>query len=323
MHVLAKPEHHLVRLNWARDMKEKMDGRLYEEIMFFGIISCQWCTVMDFYRYAEEINDLNVIACLDIMGELDIAEFIFILLDHKCDKAEIINSISRKAYVGAETKLNHEQGEIFKDAEGFRRRLIACLKQYYYMYFEKELRFIEPLLIRNVKKESAICEDLGIKKYVKRVHPRIEVTEEAFLLHKYTLFTLPFNSLKAVEFLVSSFADPHLLVGLDNVEAVQFTIMVNLEKAAEEVPFDLFITMKALGDETRLKILRCIYKGINSTQAIAKEVKITEAGVSKHLKLMQEAGLLFKKRDGNFIRYVIEREMIDRIPMNLYQYLDE
>lgn len=323
MHVLAKPEHHLSRLNWARDMKEKMDERLYEEIMFFGIQSCQWCTVMDFYRYAEEINDLNVIACLDIMGELDIAEFIFILLGRKCDKKEIMNSLSRKAYVGAETKLNHEQGEIFKDAEGFRRRLIACLKQYYYLYFEKELRFIEPLLIRNIKKESAICEDLGIKMYVNRVHPRIEVTEEALLLHKYTLFTVPFNSLKSVEFLISSFADPHLLVGLDTEKAVQFTIMVNLEKAAEEVPFDLFITMKALGDETRLKILRCIYKGINSTQAIAKEVNITEAGVSKHLKLMQEAGLLFKKRDGNFIRYVIEREMIDRIPMNIYQYLDE
>jgi DNA-binding transcriptional ArsR family regulator len=47
--------------------------------------------------------------------------------------------------------------------------------------------------------------------------------------------------------------------------------------------------MKALGDETRLKILRCIYKKINSTQAIARDLVMTEAGVSKHLKLMYEA----------------------------------
>jgi DNA-binding transcriptional ArsR family regulator len=322
LHVLVKPEHHLSRLNWARDMKENMDKRLYEEILFFGTQYFQWCTAMDFYSFAEGVNDLNVIACLDIIGEIDIVEFIYIILDRGIDKLEIARSLGKGCYTGKDHKLSQGQIELFKDAEGFRRRLTACLKEYYYLYFERELRFIEPLLIRKLKKASAICQDAGIKNYVKSVHPRIEVTDKAFLLHKYTLFTLPFDSLNNIEFLISSFADPHLLVGLDKESLVQFTIMVNLEKAVEEVPFDLFITMKALGDETRLKILRCIYRKIDSTQAIAKEVNISEAGVSKHLKIMQEAGLLFKKRDGNYIRYVIEREIIDRIPMNIYQYLD-
>jgi DNA-binding transcriptional ArsR family regulator len=322
LHVLVKPEHHLSRLNWAREMKEKMDKRLYEEIMFFGERYFEWCTVMDFYRLAEDVNDLNVVTCLDIINELDMVEFIYIMLDCQCDKKEIEGSLSKKTYIGTANQFNRGQDEIFKDAEGFKRRLVACLKQYYYLYFEKELRFSEPLLIRKIKKEAAMCEDMRIKNYVKRVHPRIEVTDKAFLLHKYTLFTIPFDTLRNVQFLISSFADPHLLVGLDKERALQFTIMVNLEKALEEVPFDLFITMKALGDETRLKILRCIYKKLDSTQVIAKEVNISEAGVSKHLKLMQEAGILFKKRDGNYIRYGIEREIIDRIPMNIYQYLD-
>ncbi|MBU3098508.1 MULTISPECIES: hypothetical protein [Clostridium] len=74
--------------------------------------------------------------------------------------------------------------------------------------------------MRKLKKEASVCYETGIKEFVKTIHARIEVTDNAFLLHKYKLFT---------------------------------------------VPFDMFMTMKALGDETRLKILSCIYKKNNST----------------------------------------------------------
>ncbi|MCB2354237.1 ArsR/SmtB family transcription factor [Clostridium estertheticum] len=132
--------------------------------------------------------------------------------------------------------------------------------------------------MRKLKKEASVCDETGIKEFVKTIHTRIEVTDKAFLLHKYKLFT---------------------------------------------VPFDLFMPMKALGDETRLKILSCIYKKTNSTQAIAKEVGITEAGVSKHFKIMYKAGVIHKRRDGNFINYIIEKKVIDRIPMDVYQYLNK
>ncbi|MBX4269589.1 helix-turn-helix domain-containing protein [Clostridium estertheticum] len=62
---------------------------------------------------------------------------------------------------------------------------------------------------------------------------------------------------------------------------------------------------------------------MNSTQAIAKEVGINEAGVSKHFKIMYKAGVIRKRRDGNFINYIIEKKVIDRIPMDVYQYLNK
>lgn len=322
LHVLSRPQHHLSRLTWAKNMKENIEKRLYEEIIFFGSQYSNWCSIMDFYRYAEKVNDLNVIACLDIISELDIDEFVFVLLDRKCDREVIKKSLENKDYIGDEAKLKYKQAEIFEDAEGFRRKLLACLKEYYYLYFEKELKFIEPLLIRNIKKQSQICEKIGIKDYITGVHPRIEVTERAFLLYKYTLYTIPFDALENIQFLISSFVNPHLIVGLDVEKSMEIIIRLDLEKSVDDVPTDLFVIMKALGDETRLKILRCIYKKINTTKEIAKEMNITEAGISKHLKFMQEAGLLLKKRDGNYIRYYLEKEIIDIIPIGIYEYLD-
>lgn len=322
LHVITKPEHHLSRLNWFREINETMDEGLYEEIIYFGMNYFQWCSAMDFYRYCEGINDLNVTASLDYISEMDINEFVYVMLNALIDRQQVKEAIIRGSYRGELTNINETQCEIFKDPEGFRRRFIALLKKYYYLCFEKQLRFIEPLLVRRLKKEAALCDEMGILEFIKTIHTRIEIKDNTFLFHKYTLFSVPFNSIDKIIIAISSFADPHLLIGLETKGELQLTIRANLDRASEEVPLDLFITMKALGDETRLKILRCIYKKIDSTQAIAKELSMTEAGISKHLKIMHQAGVLYKKRDGNYIRYAIEREVIDRIPMDMYQYLD-
>jgi DNA-binding transcriptional ArsR family regulator len=322
IHVITKPEHHLSRLNWYREIRERIDPELYEEIMYFGSNYYEWLTAMDFKKAVHVVNDLDVIASLDCIAEIDTVDFIYTILRGNLSREDIERYIKKASYKGDFIKISEVQARIFNNPEGFKRRFIACLKKYYYLYFERELRFIEPLLVRKLKKEAAICEDIGIKEYAPKIHTRIEVTDKAFLFHKYTLFTVPFASINKIYITISSFIDPHMLIDIDDGNSIQLTIRVNLEKAAEEVPFDLFMTMKALGDETRLKILRCIYKKINSTQAIAKDLAMTEAGVSKHLKLMYESGILRKKREGNYIHYIIEREIIDRIPMDIYQYLD-
>jgi DNA-binding transcriptional ArsR family regulator len=125
-----------------------------------------------------------------------------------------------------------------------------------------------------------------------------------------------------VEFRISSFSAPHLLVNIEGKSFIQFTIMADLEEKLDLVPQDLTCMMKALGDETRLKILRCLYKEKNSTQEIALVLGISEAAVSKHLKLMLSSGMLYKERRGNYIHYVLDKHTLDSIPMNLYQYLD-
>lgn len=322
LHVITKPEHHLSRLNWCRELVDRMDSELYEEIMYFGSNYYEWMSAMDYKSVIYTTNDLDVIASLDAISELNTVNFIYILLRQTLSKEDIAEYIRAGHYSGKHDGITEVQSRVFINPEGFKRRFIACLKKYYYLYFERELRFIEPLLIRKLKKEAAICEEAGIREYAPKIHNRIEANDKAFLLHKYTLFTVPYASIKRIYITISSFIDPHMLIDIEEEESLQLTIRVNLEKTAEEVPADLFITMKALGDETRLKILRCIYKKINSTQAIAKELNLTEAGVSKHLKLLHQSGIVRKKRDGNYINYILEREIIDRIPMDMYQYLD-
>jgi DNA-binding transcriptional ArsR family regulator len=209
------------------------------------------------------------------------------------------------------------------DGEDFRRRFNACLKAYYFQYFESELRYMEPLLIRILKKQVSLCDEIGIKEYIKTIHNRIEVTEDKLIFYKYKTFSFDFEKIRKITIKISSFINPHLLVGIDDPSHIQLTFRAHLQEAVQEVPVDLYKTMRALGDETRLKILRTIHQKQSSTQSLAVELKLTEACISKHLKILFEAELLDKHRKGNYIYYYIKTMQLDRIPMDIYQYSGE
>lgn len=58
---------------------------------------------------------------------------------------------------------------------------------------------------------------------------------------------------------------------------------------------------KALSDETRLRLLREITrKGEISCGELARRIPVAQATVSHHLKILEEAGLVATRRDGQF-----------------------
>lgn len=62
---------------------------------------------------------------------------------------------------------------------------------------------------------------------------------------------------------------------------------------------------RILSDPMRLRILQCLEGGEQSVSAIAAEVESTQPNVSKHLKTLQEGGLLTRRQEGNTVYYAI------------------
>ena len=62
---------------------------------------------------------------------------------------------------------------------------------------------------------------------------------------------------------------------------------------------------KVLSDPMRLRILQVLETGETSVSALSEAVESTQPNVSKHLKLMQEAGMLARRQEGNTVYYSI------------------
>lgn len=61
---------------------------------------------------------------------------------------------------------------------------------------------------------------------------------------------------------------------------------------------DCIAALKALGEATRLRILRLLFKEPLSVNAIAERLGVSQYNVSKHLRIMREAGLLETEKQG-------------------------
>lgn len=67
---------------------------------------------------------------------------------------------------------------------------------------------------------------------------------------------------------------------------------------------------KALGDETRLKILIILTNRRICAKGLAKHIHISEAAVSQHIKVLKEAGIIVGVKKGYYIHYELQKDIL-------------
>lgn len=76
---------------------------------------------------------------------------------------------------------------------------------------------------------------------------------------------------------------------------------------------------KALGDETRLKILIIVSKRNICAKGIARHLNISEAAVSQHIKILKDAGIIVGEKNGYFVNYKLQKSVF----LDLKRFIDE
>jgi ArsR family transcriptional regulator len=62
---------------------------------------------------------------------------------------------------------------------------------------------------------------------------------------------------------------------------------------------------KVLGEPGRLRLVQCLMEGEKSVGTLVKEAGLNQANASRHLHSLVEAGLLARRKEGNFVFYSI------------------
>ena len=74
--------------------------------------------------------------------------------------------------------------------------------------------------------------------------------------------------------------------------------------------------LKALGEETRLRILRLLFKQPMSVNEIAEKLDVSQYNISKHLRIMREAGLLELEKQGKQRLYSVVDDLKTQVAAN-------
>ena len=79
------------------------------------------------------------------------------------------------------------------------------------------------------------------------------------------------------------------------------------------------LRFRALGDETRLRILEQLGSGERSVSDLMVLLDIGQSLMSHHLRILREAGLVVDRRDGRWIHYSIADAALAACRLALYE----
>ena len=79
------------------------------------------------------------------------------------------------------------------------------------------------------------------------------------------------------------------------------------------------LRFRALGDETRLRILEHLVAGERSVSDLIVLVDVGQSLMSHHLRILREAGLVIDRRDGRWIHYAIAEPALAACRLALYE----
>ncbi len=90
---------------------------------------------------------------------------------------------------------------------------------------------------------------------------------------------------------------------------MEFQCCAKNSKEEKEVS-QVYVFLRAVADPNRLKILCVLRSGAQCVCEIVPQIGISDKLVSHHLKQLKSIGLLTEKREGNFIRYGLDKKAI-------------
>jgi DNA-binding transcriptional ArsR family regulator len=215
---------------------------------------------------------------------------------------------------------------VFEDPAELAVRFADFIASYWRARFAEEWERVEPLLAGTVAESGRRIAVDGVYEFLRSVSLKLRVDprREEFgldLPHDHRVAVTVDRPLVLVP---SAYVWPHVQVNCDEpwpLTLIYPAPIVARGAQAALPPDELVRVLRTLGDQTRLRTLKLIAERPRSTQELAPLVGISEAGLSKHLRQLSDAGLVRSRREGYYVLYSIVPERIEPLSDALQRFL--
>jgi DNA-binding transcriptional ArsR family regulator len=335
LHVLVGPKHHALQHEWVRRMRA-LDPALRREIDVFGFLYRRH--IPDFLVPSATGSATSFEEELDAIGrlgpELLLEELGRPLYDHGGRHGEGVyaDPAVRSAMLeqaAADGEASRALAELLlDDPVVLARRWSDVLAAYWDAAFADEWDQVEPLLAGAVAEAGRTLAISGIWAVLGRLPARCRVDAG----HRQLVIDLPhehdveISEANPLVLSPSAFVWPHLRVNCDPPwpTALVYAAPSLAREAAPRVPpAELLRILRALGDDTRLRILKLVAERPRTTQELGPLVGLSTAGLSKSLRRLAEAGLVVPRREGYYVVYSLDPERIAAVAPALTAFLED
>jgi DNA-binding transcriptional ArsR family regulator len=335
LHVLVEPKHHPVQHEWVRAMRH-LPPALKRELDAFAFAYRAYFPEFFFPSPEGELLDFEgELRRLRAVDEQQVQlEFAIPLLGSRLgggigrDPAELETpEVRRRLYERVAVTAGEGLAELLlDDPRGLMERFVSLLERYWDEAFADEWKRIEPELAASVSEAGRVIAGRGIYPLLRGLWPEVRSDPQAgrFWLDRPHDHEVEIGPDDLLVLAPSVYVWPHVRVNCDVPwpPGLVFPASSIVREARPRIPpAQLVGVLRALADDTRLRALRLIAERPRSTQELAPLVGITEAALSKHLRMLADAGLVERHREGYYVLYRLVPEQVAAVEPSLDAFL--
>jgi DNA-binding transcriptional ArsR family regulator len=326
LHVLAEPKHHPLQHGYVRAMR-KLSPALKREItahafLYRGTIADCFLPT-DAPQYADFETELQRLRTLPVnVLAYELSRPLYDWGGKRPRRARLDDEEVRRTIVGGARVLGRG-GErvartLLEDPRSVAESASRLLEAYWEAAFAQEWERVEPLLAAAVEEAGRDIARIGLYPFLRTLAPQLRIDGLAaeFGIDVPHDHVVDVSTRRRLALVPSWFVWPHVLVNCDEPWPLSLAYgapAVRGEARRRLPPEELRGLLSSLADGTRLTALRLIAERPRSTQELAPLVGLTEAGLSKHLRVMHEAGVLNRRREGYYVLYSLVPQRLDDV----------
>jgi DNA-binding transcriptional ArsR family regulator len=206
--------------------------------------------------------------------------------------------------------------QLVAEPEAHRARLLRLWRSYWQSFFEEESKRYVELWDSSIREKSQALAHQEPLDFVKTLSNKPTLPDQ--IPQGYPL--------REVLLVPSYFVRHHLMFyGYGSITVIYDCQMTERRREElHEIEEEIISTAKALGDKTRLRLLRWIASDPQVYGSkLAKLCHVSQPSVSRHLRILKEAGVIEEVPVDNHITYEVCRERLEALAPRLVGYLYE
>ncbi len=330
LHVLHHPANFGLRPSWAAGVRSRLplqQREFLEGVQTFLSVPLAWLN-------SQPHRPLNAAAALEALEALPPARRLPALMhppDYPPGARDILTRISeRKQYQPEEVealkfelqrKAAHYPPESFTHLcqtwsriEESGEHYLQALQTYHQVFFNEEEARIQPVLQASLQQARSRAERYPLEELLDELTQGVKF-EELAQLEEITLMP----SFWSTPFIFYHRIDPQGMVILYGCRPADHSLT-----PGEQVPQALLAALKAVGDPTRLRILRHLMEKPHTPAELARRLRLRPPTILHHLNSLRLAGLVHVRVQTTGERqYALRREALGQVQQSLWDYLHQ
>lgn len=213
-----------------------------------------------------------------------------------------------------------------QDPTRLKERIATFLSDYWDEAFREEWKRVRGVVDRASEETAKLVQAEGLLGLMRTLAPAVRMSPagDVIELPRAWEHHLTIGDDDSIALHVSYYLWPHVWVQADPFWPMAIVIPTSPPSlpTAIDHPADRLVTaLRALGDSTRLSLLRLVAETPRSTKELAQLLHMSEPGVSRHLTTLARAKLVRTKREGYYVLYEADTENLSPLADDLLGYL--